>query len=193
MYIHIYLYTFNLIWYFFVYEHCWQKRRGKAAWMKEGRERMKERRKERWNLALWVELNIPKRISSALVHTIHHLWTWWSKTIILLYIILQYAHPKRMRASPFADCWGLWTHENLGEYLWSEWADMQIPASLLTKLISHPSEPQGMTSKPLYCIFTTHHWTRDPAHQLGSPIICHSFPISIYWDMLYTGMYVYII
>lgn len=89
---------------------------GKAAWMKEGRERMKERRKQSWNLALWVELNIPKRINSALVHTTHHLWTWWSKTIRQLFCCVNTsfsivtgghptsAHPKRMQASPFADC-----------------------------------------------------------------------------------------
>lgn len=69
---------------FFVYEHCWQRRRvGRKGSMNEGRE------KESWNSALWVKLNITKRINSTLVHTIHHLWTWWSKTIRQLFCCIS--------------------------------------------------------------------------------------------------------
>lgn len=41
------MYTYNLIWYFFVYEHCWQKRRGgRKGSRDEGRERKDEGKKE---------------------------------------------------------------------------------------------------------------------------------------------------
>lgn len=148
---------------------------------------MKERRRKSWNLALWVELNIPKGTNSALVHTSHRLWTWCSKTIRQLFRCVNTsfsivtggqstgAHPKRIQASSFADCWGLCTHQNLSGCLWSERADMQTPVSLPTKLISHPSEPQGLTSELLHGVFTSHHWTRDPTRQLSSPTICHLF------------------
>lgn len=58
------------------------------AWMKEeeskglkDRER-KERIKDRWDLLLWTEFNIPMTPDSPLVYTIYHVWT---KTIVLLF------------------------------------------------------------------------------------------------------------
>ena len=76
--------------------------------MDEGRERKDEGKKE-GEMELGIVGRIKHSQENQFCFSAHHppsldLVVKDSKTIILLYIILQYAHPKRMRASPFADC-----------------------------------------------------------------------------------------